>query len=68
MSNFNGKEGKVGRSLPPVLVSCALLLAGYVGTVGADPLNYNRLQIPASCEEDGEQFTFVINGEGSLVT
>ena len=52
------------RSLPLALVSCALLLAGYVGSAGADPLNNNRLQIPASCKEDGEQFTFVINGEG----
>ena len=64
MRYFNVKEGKVGRSLPLVLVSCALLLAGYVGTAGADPLNNNRLQIPASCKEDGEDFTFVINGEG----
>jgi hypothetical protein len=64
MRYFNVKEGKVGRSLSLVLVSCALLLAGYVGTVGADPLNNYRLQIPASCKEDGEQFTFVINGEG----
>jgi hypothetical protein len=64
MRYFNVKEGKVGRSLPFVLVSCALLLAGYVGTAGADPLNNNRLQIPASCKEDSEQFTFVINGEG----
>jgi hypothetical protein len=64
MRYFNVKEGKVGRSLPLALVSCALLLAGYVGTAGADPLNNNRLQIPASCKEDGEQFTFVINGEG----
>ena len=54
----------MGRSLPLALVSCALLLAGYVGTAGADPLNNNRLQIPASCKEDGERFTFVINGEG----
>lgn len=54
----------MGRSLPLVLVSCALLLAGYVGTASADPLNNYRLQIPASCEEAGEQFTFVINGEG----
>jgi hypothetical protein len=54
----------VGRSLPLVLVSCALLLAGYVGTASADPLNNNRLQIPATCKEAGEQFTFVINGEG----
>jgi hypothetical protein len=54
----------VGRLLPLVLVSCALLLAGYVGTAGADPLNNNRLLILASCEEDGEEFTFVINGEG----
>ena len=52
------------RSLSLVLVSCALLLAGYVGMAGADPLNNNRLQIPASCKEAGEQFTFVINGEG----
>ena len=52
----------MGKSL--ALVSCALLLAGYVGTAGADPLNNNRLQVPASCKEDGEQFTFVINGEG----
>jgi len=64
MRYFNVKEGKVGRSLPLALVSCALLLAGYVGTAGADPLNNNRLQIPASCKEDGEQFAFVINGEG----
>ena len=64
MRYFNVKEGKVGRSLQLALVSCALLLAGYVGTAGADPLNNNRLQIPASCKEDGEQFTFVINGEG----
>ena len=64
MRYFSVKEGKVGRSLPLVLVSCALLLVGYVGTAGADPLNNNRLQIPASCKEDGEQFTFVINGEG----
>jgi hypothetical protein len=64
MRYFNVKEGKVGRSLPLALVSCALLLAGYVGTAGADPLNNNRLQIPASCKEDGEQFTFVVNGEG----
>ncbi len=54
----------MGRSLSLVLVTCALLLAGYVGTAGADPLNNNRLQITASCKEDGEQFTFVINGEG----
>jgi hypothetical protein len=64
MRYFNVKEGKVGRSLPLALVSCALLLADYVGTAGADPLNNNRLQIPASCKEDGEQFTFVVNGEG----
>jgi len=54
----------VRKLLPLALVSCALLLAGYVGTADADPLNNNRLQIPASCKEDGEQFTFVINGEG----
>ena len=64
MKYFNVKEGKVGKSLSLVLVSCTLLLAGYVGTAGADPLINNRLQIPASCKEDGEQFTFVINGEG----
>jgi hypothetical protein len=54
----------VRKLLPLALVSCALLLAGYVGTAGADPLNNNRLQVPASCKEDGERFTFVINGEG----
>jgi hypothetical protein len=54
----------VGKSLPLALVSCAWFLAGYVGKSGADPLNNNRLQVPASCEEDGEQFTFVIDGEG----
>ena len=54
----------MGRLLPLALVSCALLLAGYVGMASADPLNNNRLQIPASCKEDGEDFTFVINGEG----
>jgi hypothetical protein len=64
MRYFNVKEGKMGRLLPLALVSCALLLAGYVGSAGADPLNNNRLQIPATCEEDGENFTFVINGEG----
>jgi hypothetical protein len=64
MRYFNVKEGKVWRSLSLVLVSCALILAGYVGTAGADPLTNNRLQIPATCKEDGEQFTFVINGEG----
>jgi len=64
MRYFNVKEGKVWRSLSLVLVSCALLLAGYVGTAGADPLNNNRLQIPATCKDDSEQFTFVINGEG----
>jgi hypothetical protein len=64
MRYFNVKEGKVGRSLPLVLVSCALLLAGYVGTASADPLKNNRLEIPASCKEDGEDFTFVINGQG----
>ena len=64
MRYFNVEEGKVARSLPLVLVSCALLLAGYAGTASADPLNNNRLQIPASCQEAGEDFTFVINGEG----
>jgi hypothetical protein len=54
----------VRKSLLLALVSCVLLLAGYFGTAGADPLNNNRLQIPASCKEDGEQFTFVTNGEG----
>ena len=52
------------RSIPLLLVMCALLLAGYVGAVGADPLNNNRLEITAYCKEDGEQVTFVINGEG----
>jgi hypothetical protein len=64
MRYFNVKEGKVGRSLPLVLVSCALLLGGYIGMASADPLKNNRLEIDASCEEDGEDFTFVINGEG----
>jgi hypothetical protein len=64
MRYFNVKECKVKRLLPLLLVMCALLLAGYVGTVGADPLNNNRLEIPAYCKEAGEQFTFVINGEG----
>jgi hypothetical protein len=55
----------MGRSLLLVIVSCAVLLAGYVGTVSADPLKNYRLIIPASCE-DGErfEFRFVINGEG----
>jgi hypothetical protein len=64
MRYLDVKEGKVRRSLLLVLVSCALLLASYGGATGADPLNNNRLQIPASCKETGEQFTFVINGEG----
>ena len=54
------------RSFLLVMVSCAVLLAGYVGTAGADPLENFRLLIPASCVVDGEQleFEFVINGEG----
>ena len=56
---------KNGRSwLPPSRSSERTPHNESSGTAGADPLNNNRLQIPASCEEDGEQFTFVINGEG----
>jgi hypothetical protein len=44
-----------------MLLTAALLAAG-IGTVAADPLNNNRLEVP--CEVDGEEYVFVINGEG----
>ena len=52
---------RIALLLTSMLLTAALLAAG-IGTVAADPLNNNRLEVP--CEVDGEEYVFVINGEG----
>jgi hypothetical protein len=58
-----GRRMRMGRAVLLLTMMFTLLLVGGIGTVAAEPQK-NQIEVPVKCD-NGEKYTFVINGEGN---